>query len=182
MRGCQRNSVAGRTSCWVLGGLGCLGLMVLAVGFVFLMMRGLQQSGVGQAIRTAAESEQRLKPRLAAIAQAIEEYARENNGRYPPSLKALVPKYLPETALAPVVLEDGTKYEFVYRPPKPDDPPDTVMLEHQPPVKVTFSIMGETAETQTTYQVGKDGRIRERVETVSSSGRRLSPQRGTSPP
>lgn len=165
----NRSAVSGRTSCWVLGGIGCLGLIVIMIVGAYMLGRAFQQSGLMQAVQRAAEAQQKLRPRLAAIAQAINQYAHDHNGKYPPHLKALVPKYLPEAALAPVVTSDGTKYEFVYHPPKPDDPPQTVILEHKPPVKIAFSAMGSTAETETTYQVRKDGRIREKVETISSS-------------
>ncbi|MCS7300179.1 MAG: hypothetical protein NZ556_01300 [Fimbriimonadales bacterium] len=168
---CRRT--AGRASCWLLGGIGCLGLMLLLMLGVYWVARSIEQSGLGQAARVAAESEQKLRPRLAAIAKAINEYARDHNGKYPPNLKALVPKYLTNEAIAPVALKDGTKYEFVYRPPKPNDPPDTVILEHKPPVKVVASMLGETVEVQTTYRVGKDGIIRERTETITSAGRRV---------
>ncbi|MCS6919632.1 MAG: hypothetical protein NZM28_07675 [Fimbriimonadales bacterium] len=172
MRISTQRRLQGRTSCWVLGGIGCLGLLViLAVGFYFLG-RAVQESGFGELVRTAAEAEQKLKPRLTTIYQGIQQYAQANNGAYPPSLKALVPRYLSEEAIAPVVMSDGTKYEFVYRPPKPNDPPETVILEHKPPVKLVISVMGETAETHTTYQVGKDGKIRDKTETISSSGQK----------
>lgn len=177
MRTSTPKRLQGRTSCWVLGGVGCLGLLVImAVGFYFLA-RAVQESGFMQMAQTVAEAEQKLKPRLAAIYQGIQQYAQANNGKYPPNLKALVPKYLTEEALAPVVMNDGTQYEFVYRPPKPNDPPETVILEHKPPVKLVMNV-GESVEIQTTYQVGKDGRIRDKTETVTTSGRQ--PQTGSS--
>ncbi|MFN7016543.1 MAG: hypothetical protein ACK4P5_05145 [Fimbriimonadales bacterium] len=171
MRTSVQKRVQGRTSCWVLGGIGCLGLLVImGVGF-YLLGRAIQESGFGQLAQTAAEAEQKLKPRLTAIYQGIQQYTQANNGKYPPNLKALVPKYLTEDALTPVIMSDGTEYTFVYRPPKPNDPPETIILEHKPPVKLVVSILGETAETRVTYQVGKDGKIREKTEAVSSSDR-----------
>lgn len=166
-----RRRLQGRTSCWILGGLGCLGLIVMAFVGVYLLGRAIQQSGFGQMVKTASEAEQKFKPRLSALYEAIRRYEQDNNGKYPPSLKSLIPKYLTEEAISPVVLSDGTKYEFVYRPPKPNDPPDTVILEHKPPVKLVFSLAGETAETHVTYQVRKDGTIRDKTESVSTSGR-----------
>lgn len=165
----------GRTSCWVLGGLGCLGLLVIAVVGVYLLGRAFERSGILQGAKTAGEAEQKFKPRMRALYEAIRRYEQDNNGKYPPSLKSLVPKYLSEEAISPVVLSDGTKFEFVYRPPKPNDPPDTVILEHKPPVKLVFSIAGATAETQITYQLRKDGKIREKTENVSTAERKPQP-------
>lgn len=176
MNNCTQRRLQGRASCWILGGLGCLGLIVVAVIGVYLLGRAIEQSGFGKMVQTAAEAEQKLKPRMRAIYEAISRYEQDNNGKYPPNLKSLIPKYLAEEAITPVVLSDGTKYEFVYRPPKPNDPPDTVILEHKPPVKLVFSVAGETAETHTTYQVRKDGKIRDKTETFSTSGRQ--PQQG----
>lgn len=178
MSSSTQRRLQGRTSCWVLGGIGCLGLLVIVLVGLYFLARAVQESGLGQVTQIAAEAEQKLKPRLTAIYQGIQQYAQANNGKYPPNLKALVPKYLTEEALTPVVMSDGTEYKFVYRPPKPNDPPDTVILEHEPPVKLVISVLGETAETRVTYQVGKDGKIREKTETVSSSNRR-TPQQGT---
>ncbi|OYT69885.1 MAG: hypothetical protein CFK48_07145 [Armatimonadetes bacterium CP1_7O] len=167
----------GRTSCWVLGGLGCLGLIIIAAVGVYMLGRAIERSGFGQMMKTASEAEQKFRPRMRALYEAIRRYEQDNNGKYPPNLKSLVPKYLTEEAISPVVLNDGTKYEFVYRPPKPSDPPDTVILEHKPPVKLVFSVSGETAETHITYQLRKDGKIREKTENFSTTERQ-PPQKG----
>ncbi|MCX7924534.1 MAG: hypothetical protein N2554_01840 [Fimbriimonadales bacterium] len=174
MRKSRQRRLQGRTSCWVLGGIGCLGLLIIAMVGVYLLGRAIQETGIMQMAQTAAEAEQKLKPRLAALYRGVQQYVKANNGKYPPNLKALVPKYLTNEALAPAVMNDGTKYEFVYRPPKPNDPPETVILEHKPPVKLVISVRGETAETYITYQVGKDGKIRDKTETVASSARQPS--------
>lgn len=83
----------GRTSCWVLGGLGCLGLLILAFVGIYLLGRAIQQS-FGGAIQQSEQMERVVIPRMKSIYQALQRYAADHNGKYPPNLQALVPKYL----------------------------------------------------------------------------------------
>ncbi len=161
----------GRTSCWVIGGLGCLGLLVLLVIGMYLLGRAFQQT-FGGVIQMATEIEQVFEPRFQKVTTAIQRYLQDNNGKYPPNLQALVPKYLQAEDLQPIELSDGTKIEFVYKAPKPNDPPSTVVLEHNPPVSIPIEMMGEKVDTRITYQFTKDGRIEQRQEQVTSSGQR----------
>lgn len=171
MRMKHRNLQSGRTSCWVIGGLGCLGLLVIMVIGMYFLGRAFQGT-FGEIVKSAQEIESVFEPRYDEVVEAIKQYLQDNNGKYPPNLQALVPKYLQADALQPIVLSDGKQIKFVYKPPKPDDPPDTVVLEHSPPVVMTVEMFGEKVETRITYQLRKDGSIAHKQEQVSSSGER----------
>lgn len=172
----QRASLRGRTSCWVLGGLGCLGLLILAFVGIYLLGRAFQKT-FGESIKQASQIEQVVEPRMKAIYQAIQRYAADHNGKYPSDLQALAPKYISKEALQPVAIDEKTQVKIIYKPPKPTDPDDTVILEHQPPITMKMSVFGETVEMRITIQIQKDGRISQMQESVSSSGQRRVRQR-----
>jgi hypothetical protein len=76
----------------VLGGLGCLGLLILAFVGIYLLGRAFQRS-FGESIQQAQQMEMKVEPRLKSLYQAIQRYTADHNGKYPPNLQALVPKY-----------------------------------------------------------------------------------------
>ena len=53
-------------------------------------------------------------PKQRAIYDALQRYAADNNGKYPQSLKQLVPKYVAEDPTQPIRLHDGTEVRLVY--------------------------------------------------------------------
>ncbi len=166
----------GRVSCWVLGGLGCLGLILLLFVGIYMLVRAMQKT-FGEPAKQVQQMEMVVAPRMNAIYQAIQRYTADHNGKYPPNLQALVPKYLGKDALQPIAIDEKTQVKIIYKPPKPNDPGDTVILEHQPPITWKMSIFGETVETHITFQIQKDGRISQMQETISSSGERRVRQR-----
>ncbi len=167
----------GRTSCWVLGGLGCLGLLILAFVGIYLLGRAIQQS-FGGVIQQSEQMERMVIPRMKSIYQALQRYAADHNGKYPPNLQALAPRYLDQSYLQPIAVQgQKTPIKIIYKPPKPDAPPDTIVLEHQPPIVMKFGMFGESVETRITLQVQKDGQISQMQETLSSSGGRRVRQR-----
>ncbi|MFQ3610617.1 MAG: hypothetical protein SNJ72_03885 [Fimbriimonadales bacterium] len=171
----------GRVSWWLIAGIGCLGIVALCLIGSFLVGRQIQ-SNFGESIRQASEMEQTIRPRLAAVYDAIQQYVQDNNGQYPQDLKALVPKYVPEETIAPIKMSDGTEVKLVYRRPAPDAGERTVILEHDPPIKIVVTLFGETAETLQTLQVRKNGRITTKQETLTSQDRGKIPPPNTSPP
>jgi hypothetical protein len=172
----NRTGQQGRTSCWVLGGLGCLGLLILAFVGLYLLGRALQQSFSGT-FQQAQQMEMKVEPRLKSLYQAIQRYASDHNGKYPPNLQALTPKYIAPEALQPIPIDEKTQVKILYKPPKPTDPGDVIILEHQPPIVFRIKMFGESVETHITLQVQKDGRIVQFQESVSSSGQRRVRQR-----
>jgi len=136
----------------------------------------LQQS-FSSTFQQAQQMETKVEPRLKSLYQAIQRYASDHNGKYPPNLQALTPKYIAPEALQPIPIDEKTQVKILYKPPKPTDPGDVIILEHQPPIVFRIKMFGESVETHITLQVQKDGRIVQFQESVSSSGQRRVRQR-----
>ncbi len=150
--------IQGRASCWVLGGIGCLGLIIIAVVAAVLGGRALVNT-VGRPIEEVVTKAQVIVPKQRAVYDALKRYAADNNGKYPASLKRLAPKYVTEDPTKPFTLPDGTEVRLVYKPPKPDAAPDTAILEHKPPVKSSMEILGQKIDMEFTYQVQLNGEV-----------------------
>jgi hypothetical protein len=148
----------GRASCWVLGGIGCLGLLIVGVLAIVLGGRALFET-VGKPVEQVLTKAQVVVPKQRAIYDALQRYAADNNGKYPQSLKQLVPKYVAEDPTQPIRLHDGTEVRLVYKPPKPNAAPETVILEHKPPIKATMEILGQKVDMEFTYQVQLNGEV-----------------------
>jgi hypothetical protein len=148
----------GRASCWLLGGVGCLGLLIVGVLAIVLGGRALFET-VGKPVEQVLTKAQVVVPKQRAIYDALQRYAADNNGKYPQSLKQLVPKYVPEDPTRPIPLNDGTEVRLVYKPPKPNAAPETVILEHKPPIKATMEILGQKVDMEFTYQVQLNGEV-----------------------
>jgi len=148
----------GRASCWLLGGIGCLGLLIVGVLAIVLGGRALFET-VGKPVEQVLTKAQVVVPKQRAIYDALQRYAADNNGKYPQSLKQLVPKYMAEDPTQPIRLHDGTEVRLVYKPPKPNAAPETVILEHKPPIKATMEILGQKVDMEFTYQVQLNGEV-----------------------
>jgi len=159
----------GRASCWLLGGIGCLGLLIVGVVALFLGGRALV-STVGRPIEEVVTKAQVVVPKQRAIYDALQRYAADNNGKYPQSLKQLVPKYVAEDPTQPIRLHDGTEVRLVYKPPKPDAAPETVILEHKPPINTTMELFGQKIDMQVTYQVQLNGEVYEQQVITDPEG------------
>jgi len=142
----------------VLGGIGCLGLLIIGVSVIVLGGRALFET-VGKPVEQVLTKAQVVVPKQRAIYDALQRYAADNNGKYPQSLKQLVPKYVAEDPTQPIRLHDGTEVRLVYKPPKPNAAPETVILEHKPPIKATMEILGQKVDMEFTYQVQLNGEV-----------------------
>ena len=109
----RHRRLQGRTSCWVLGGVGCLGLLIVGVLAIVLGGRALFET-VGKPVEQVLTKAQVVVPKQRAIYDALQRYAADNNGKYPQSLKQLVPKYVAEDPTQPIRLHDGTEVRLVY--------------------------------------------------------------------
>jgi hypothetical protein len=109
-------------------------------------------------------------PKQRAIYDALQRYSAENNGKYPQSLKQLAPKYVAEDPTQPIRLHDGTEVRLVYKPPKPDAAPETVILEHKPPINTTMELFGQKIDMQVTYQVQLNGEVYEQQVITDPEG------------
>ena len=165
----RHTRLQGRTSCWVLGGIGCLGLMIIGVLILFFGGRALVNT-FGRPIEEVVSKAQVVVPKQRAVYDALQRYAAENRGKYPQSLKQLAPKYVPEDPTRPIRFPDGTEVQLVYKPPKPDAAPDTVILEHKPPIKSTMSLFGQKVDMEFTYQVQLNGEIYQQQVIIDPQG------------
>lgn len=165
---------SGRVSCWLVGGLGCLGLLVLGIVAVYLFVRNIVNSDFMQGTIASAQNQRQMNIRITGIKNAIELYKKDHNGDYPPNLKALVPKYLPEDQTKPFELDLKTKLEWVYKKPKPDDPGATLVLTHKPPIVIKGSVFGDRKdlymEMSFEYYLQKDGEIMVKHVTTNPDG------------
>jgi hypothetical protein len=159
----------GRASCWVLGGIGCLGLLVIGIAALVLGGRALVNT-FGRPIEEVVSKAQVVVPKQRAIYDALQRYAADNKGKYPQSLKQLVPKYVPEDPTRPIRFPDGTEVRLVYKPPKPNAAPETVILEHKPPIKATMEILGQKVDMEFTYQVQLNGEVYQQQVFTDSQG------------
>jgi len=165
----RHRRLQGRTSCWVLGGIGCLGVLILGIVALFFGGRALVNT-FGRPIEEVVSKAQVVVPKQRAVYDALQRYATENKGKYPQSLKQLAPKYVPEDPTRPIRFPDGTEVQLVYKPPKPDAAPDTVILEHKPPIKSTMSLFGQKVDMEFTYQVHLNGEIYQQQVIIDPQG------------
>ena len=154
----RHTRLQGRASCWLLGGVGCLGLLIIGVLAIVLGGRALFET-VSKPVEQVLTKAQVVVPKQRAIYDALQRYSAENNGNYPQSLKQLAPKYVAEDPTQPIRLDDGTEVRLVYKPPKPNAAPETVILEHKPPIKATMEILGQKVDMEFTYQVQLNGEV-----------------------
>ena len=159
----------GRASCWVLGSIGCLGLLIVGVLAIVLGGRALVNT-FGRPIEEVVSKAQVVVPKQRAIYDALQRYAADNKGKYPQSLKQLVPKYVAEDPTQPIRLDDSTEVRLVYKPPKPNASPETVILEHKPPIKATMEILGQKVDMEFTYQVQLNGEVYQQQVFTDSQG------------
>ena len=173
----RHTRLQGRASCWLLGGVGCLGLLIVGVLAIVLGGRALFET-VGKPVEQVLTKAQVVVPKQRAIYDALQRYVADNNGKYPQSLKQLVPKYVPEDPTRPIQLDDGTEVRLIYKPPKPDAAPETVILEHKPPIKTTMQLFGQKIDMQVTYQVQLNGEVyQQRVITDPQGNKQIQRER-----
>jgi hypothetical protein len=165
----RHTRLQGRASCWVLGGIGCLGLLVIGIAALVLGGRVVINT-FGRPIEEVVSKAQVVVPKQRAIYDALQRYAADNKGKYPQSLKQLVPKYVSEDPTRPIRFPDGTEVQLVYKPPKPNAGPETVILEHKPPIKATMEILGQKVDMEFTYQVQLNGEVYQQQVFTDSQG------------
>ncbi|MCX7993901.1 MAG: hypothetical protein N2651_09565 [Fimbriimonadales bacterium] len=169
MRTPTTRRLIGRTSCWVLGGIGCLGLVVIAAIAGVFLFRSVVTT-FGKPIEAVVSKAQVVVPVQRSAYDALQQYATANNGKYPKSLKELTPKYAPNDLTKPIQLSDGTEVRLVYKPPKQGDPSDTVILEHTPPIKAQMEMFGQKIDMEFTYQVQLNGEIYQQQVIIDQQG------------
>jgi hypothetical protein len=78
----RHTRLQGRASCWVLGGIGCLGLLIIGLMIVILGGRALVNT-FGRPIEEVVSKAQVVVPKQRAVYDALQRYATENKGKYP---------------------------------------------------------------------------------------------------
>ncbi|GIV08047.1 MAG: hypothetical protein KatS3mg019_0138 [Fimbriimonadales bacterium] len=165
----RNNRAAGRASCWLIGGLGCLGVAVIGVIALVLMSRSLVNT-LGKPIEEVVSKAQVVVSVQRAAYDALQQYAAANNGKYPKSLKELTPKYATEDLTRPIRLSDGSEVRLLYKPPQQGTTPDTVILEHKPPIKSQMEILGQKVDMEFTYQVQLNGEVYQQQVIIDPEG------------
>jgi hypothetical protein len=84
-----------------------------------------------------------------------------------------------KTRRVPIRLPDGTEVRLVYKPPKPDAAPETVILEHKPPIKSDYGTSsGKKSTCEFTYQVQLNGEVyQQRVITDPQGNKQIQRER-----
>lgn len=163
------NRASGRASCWLIGGLGCLGVAVIAIIAMVFLGRSLVNI-FGRPIEEVVSKAQVVVPVQRAAYDALQQYAAANNGKYPKSLKELTPKYSAEDLTRPIKLNDGSEVRLVYKPPQQGAAPDTVILEHKPPIKSQMELFGQKIDMEFTYQVQLNGEVYQQQVIIDPEG------------
>ena len=121
-----REKRSGANGCLIGGLVGCGVLLLLFVVGGIFAMNGLKNSkgGIGK-MMSNIQAGQEYAPKLVLVGAALERYKNDHGGKYPASLNALVPKYMPDkSAFTP----KSSETTIDYTPPKPDSKPDAVVL------------------------------------------------------
>jgi len=159
-----------------VGGLGCLGLFILGGVVIALFIRGFMKSDFMQGAMAMEQNQRQMSIRIGVIHDAIEAYKKDHKNSYPPDLKTLVPKYLPEDQIKTFELDPKTKLQWVYKKPKPNDPDSVVVLTHKPPVFIKGSFWGNRKdlrlEISFEYQLQKDGQVTVQQITTDPNGKK----------
>ncbi|NUL81883.1 MAG: hypothetical protein HUU60_04055 [Armatimonadetes bacterium] len=155
--------LAGKTSCWLVGGLGCLGVAILGVVLAAVFLKPLAEK-MGK-IGEEAEKFQPVHTYFVSVTDAISSYRSEHNGEFPKQLADLAPKYLKPEELKPIEIEPGKPIKMVYVQPKPTDPDETVVIRSEPGMSLDINIgFGVEGFSQTHILIfKKDGRRYTRV-------------------
>lgn len=110
---------------WSLVGCGVIALLVVVIGG--FMVRGVLKGpgakgmlGVFSALAPAAES-------VGKVEASLSEYRKDHDGKYPPTLETLVPKYVSDKSAFLCGNSDDPK-PMEYTAPKPDAPATTVVV------------------------------------------------------
>ena len=108
-----------------LVGCGVIALLIVVIGGVTLnrMMKGPKTKGifgVVTAITPTAES-------VTKVRDGLDAYRKDHNGKYPPTLEALTPKYFADKSAFVVGSSEDPK-PMEYTPPKPDAPDSFVVV------------------------------------------------------
>ena len=162
-----REKRSGSNGCLIGGLAGCgILLVVLVIGGMALMnnFKNSKAGGGFGKMMSNIEVGREYAPKLVQIGAALDHYKEDHDGKYPATLNALVPKYMPDkTAFTPATSETVLEYT----PPKPNARPDAIV------VSVTNGeIVILTSRSTIYYRLLKDGSIvQDQLQRVDVSGK-----------
>lgn len=114
------------SGCLIASLVGC-GVIVMALIILGIIVAPKVGQRFHKAFRSIAAASIYVK-RLQAIRTALQLYQKDHKGKYPPSLQALIPNYLPDASSLSVQLSaHDAPIKAFYHPPSPNAPGDEVV-------------------------------------------------------
>ena len=122
----MREKRSGPNGCLIggLAGCGILLIVLVVVGMAGINAAKSGKGGIGKMVTNIMAGEEYV-PKMRKVSAALDQYKDDHDGKYPASLSALVPKYMPDKAS---YTPDSSETNLDYTPPKPDAKPDTAIL------------------------------------------------------
>jgi len=156
----------GGPNCWLIGGAGCLVTIALLMVLFFVGVRQMMNTKEGKQVMTgiqtaikAIPAEKACESKLTEVHEAITRY-RAKNGKYPPTIAALSPDYLPDPTTCHCSLDSNpapTHPTFEYTPPTPASKPADKVLLFTWTQKIGIQNQTETVQIAYYYNVaGKE--------------------------
>ena len=115
---------SGGNGCLIGGLVGCGALLLVLVVGAIMASRFAKNSGGFSDLFKGAAAGPKYAQKLSPVSNALMSYRSDNKGKYPPSLSALVPKYLADKSA--LSLDEGKKME--YTPPTADSKPESPVI------------------------------------------------------
>ncbi len=148
-----REKRSGANGCLIGGLAGCGILLILIVVGGMIGMKSLKNSkggGIGKMMANISTA-QEYAPKLVKVGAALDRYRDDHGGKYPASLNALVPKYMPDKSAFTAKTSETV---IEYTPPRPNASPDAIVLS-----VTNGEIQILTSHSTIYYRLLKDGRI-----------------------
>lgn len=124
--GMVRGKRSGSNGCLIGGLAGCgILLLVMVIGGVVAFNAAKNNKGGFGKMMSNIMAGQEYIPKMRNVGEALDRYKEDHNGKYPGSLNALVPKYLPNKD---AFMPQSSETTLDYTPPKPDAKPDAAVL------------------------------------------------------
>jgi len=167
-------------SCWLIGGLGCLGIIVIGGAVIGFFAYGVSQSARGKALGSIIQSVQHTVQYQVAAEKDLEDIQaalvryHEAKKHYPKSLRELVPTYLADPSELHNGLDpnpDPNHISFTYVKIPPHAPLSTKAANIT--WNTNMNAMGQQMDSETIISVSLDGQL---VEAMFQNGKLIMRQ------
>jgi hypothetical protein len=163
-------------SCWLVGALTCLGIVILVVIAIVIGISSIAHSPAGKkfvstfssAVHTGSMVPE-CQAKMRTIREAIIRY-HEHTGSYPNNLKQLVPTYLPDASTLHCQLDSSTDpshVTFIYTKPTDSTSDSSTLLAFH--MQMTMSFGEQTQVQDYTYSITKGGELQQNMSQSMSS-------------